>query len=159
MKQINYRDAVSITLPDTWEVQDEPGVQAALFERRLGAGTLRVSVFGFTKDEDGLNQPMPAPVDGPFLELGSGARMFTQSRPAPGRPHLLMRNWIFQVPEGPNSYRMVFFSHTIDAARKDDPAAVAEFERVDLAVREAQISTAASLPLYDRFSASGSVLG
>lgn len=159
MKQINYRDAALLTLPDSWEVQDEPGVQAAFFERRPKAGTLRVSVFAFAKDDDGADEPMPAPTEGPFLRLANGARMYTQERSAPDSPHLLMRNWIFQVPQGRNSYRLVFFSHTIVAALKDDPEAVAEFELVDQAVRDARISLAPNLPHYDRFSATGSMAG
>jgi hypothetical protein len=159
MKQINYRDAVLITLPDSWEVQDEPGIQAAFFEKRADAGTLRVSVFGFAKDDDGIDEPMPTVVDGPFLQLHQGARMYTQERPSPGNPNLLMRNWIFQVPQDKNSYRLVFFSHTIAASLKDTPEAVAEFNLVDKAVRDARISLAPTVSMYDRFSPTGSALG
>ena len=158
MKQINYRDAVWLTLPDSFEVEDDLGVQAAFFERRPHAGTLRVSVFGFIMDGGGPDEPMPAPVEGPFLALHQGARMYTQSRLAPGRSHLLMRNWIFQVPEGPGRYLLVFFSHTIEEAHKDDPEAIAEFQVVDLAVRDARISLAPSVARYDDFSAKGSEL-
>ena len=56
-------------------------------------------------------------------------------------------------------YRLVFFSHTIDEAHKDDPEALEEFRVVDLAVRDARISLAPSLTRYDQFSAKGSELG
>jgi hypothetical protein len=159
MKTINYRNAVLISLHDSWEVQDEPGVQAAFFETRPNAGTLRVSVFGFAKDDDGVDEPMPTVVEGPYLAMSRGARMYTQERPAPGRPHLLMRNWIFQVPQDKNSYRLVFFSHTIEAKLKDTPEAVAEFALVDKAVRDAHISVEPTVSAYDRFSPTGSFLG
>ncbi len=144
MKPINYRNAVTFSIPSNWAVENEPGRQASFYERRPGSGTLKVNAYGFERDDPegidaGVDLP-PALEDQPWQEVEGGVRLFADSRTPPHRADLLERRWLYQVPLSKNSYRLIVFTYTIVAALKDDPANAAEYALLDAVVRQAHIS-------------------
>ena len=52
MKLINYRDAVSFSIPSNWVEEDERGVQGIFYENHPQTGTLRISVFEWKSESE-----------------------------------------------------------------------------------------------------------
>ncbi|MBI1362169.1 MAG: hypothetical protein GC155_17990 [Alphaproteobacteria bacterium] len=154
MKTINYRRAVTFSIPANWAVEDEPGRQASFYERRPGSGTLKVNAYGFERnDPEGIDgDDLPPALEGqPWEDFPAGVRLFTESRPSPRRADLLERRWLYQVPLGKNAYRLIVFTYTIVGSMKDEPANAAEYAMLDKMIRQAHISLEPGFNELDQF--------
>lgn len=155
MKTINYRNAVTFSIPANWAVEDEPGRQASFYERRPGSGTLRVNAYGFERDDpEGIDAgaAMPPVLEGqPWEDLPGGIRLFIDSRPSPSRADLLMRRWLFQAPLSPDTYRLTIFTYTVVASLKDEAANAADYAMLDATIRQAHISLEPGFGELDQF--------
>jgi hypothetical protein len=152
LKTVNYRDAVSFTIPASWVEEDEPGVQGTFYEDSVSSGTLRLSVMQWTgKDEADRNRMVKSILlPGEVQTLAQGVYLKKEVKPGSEDGEALrLHRWLVVLALPENVCRLVVFTHTITAAQEGEDNITAELAQVDTAVRTAAYSYQPVLPLVD----------
>ncbi len=148
----NYRDAVMFALPVKWTFEDDPGVQGLFYEDRADSGTLRVSVFQWTGDDEAhRNQILKNALGSGRIEtLAQGVYMRHEiAQGEEGGEALSLYRWLVALALPSNTVRLIVYTYTLVLGQESDPLIASELSAVEWAARNAKYRYEVDLPLVD----------
>ena len=153
MKNVNYRDAVSFSIPSNWVMEDEKGVQGIFYSKQENSGTLRISVFEWSSDSEvQRNEKLKSAIfPGNIETLAQGVYLKTAVNEGSEETEKLSSyRWLVALALPNNLFRLVTFMHTIKKGQESEPQIAKELEIINTSVRNAKYSFETNLKMVDK---------
>lgn len=148
LKIIKYRGGIAeFTIPAHWREEYEPEGGGTFYEDSPDSGTLRLNVLSFeSKDTPAEQMAATAFRDGMISATNGGLPLRREEKAAEENgENLHIVSWEVAVPVPPRSLRLAIFSYTILERQLQDPAFVAQIQRLQRSIEQASYSQVAGV--------------